>query len=130
MASPDSVQVEPTAGAQSSPGPEPSIREIWDEGFPGMTDGKQCPIRWMLDRVGERWNLYVLAYLAEHGPARFSAISSNLGAPISNRMLTSGTSAQGIDDEFVLGESLTSLSARPSRGRAGSTLGPAAKPRF
>jgi DNA-binding HxlR family transcriptional regulator len=50
-------------------------------------DSPQCPIRWMLNRLGERWSLYVMCRLHDAGPQRFSEIAENLGAPISNRML-------------------------------------------
>lgn len=38
--------------------------------------------------MGERWSLYVLCYLVDSGPARFSDIANKLPGQISNRMLS------------------------------------------
>lgn len=70
------------------PEDSPLFGETWQNAFPTVKDGKTCPILWMLDRIGERWSLWVLCYLADHGVSRFSDIASNLGEPISNRMLS------------------------------------------
>jgi DNA-binding HxlR family transcriptional regulator len=45
-----------------------------------------CPIRDVLDHVGDRWSLLVLCTLAENGTSRFSALSSKI-EDISHRML-------------------------------------------
>lgn len=44
-----------------------------------------CPIRDILDRIGDRWSLLVLWSLAD-GPRRFTALRRNI-ADISQRML-------------------------------------------
>jgi DNA-binding HxlR family transcriptional regulator len=41
----------------------------------------------MLDRIGERWSLYVLCHLHDNGPSRFSEFTKAI-PNISNRMLT------------------------------------------
>jgi len=46
----------------------------------------QCPIRDVLDRVGDRWSMLVLCTLAEHGTLRFTALKSRI-EDISQRML-------------------------------------------
>lgn len=64
-------------------------REMRDA-FPEMRDSKTCPVRWMLDRIGERWSLYVLCHLQDRPAARFAEIAEGvvaMGGPISNRML-------------------------------------------
>ncbi len=48
-------------------------------------DGEPCPIRDVLDRIGDRWSLLVLQSLAE-GPLRFTAVKRAIG-DISQRML-------------------------------------------
>jgi len=37
------------------------------------SDADACPIRDVLDRVGDRWSMLVLCTLAENGTLRFSA---------------------------------------------------------
>lgn len=52
----------------------------------GGPDGAKCPVRDVLDRIGDRWTTLILLALAG-GPARFSAL--NRAVPdISKRMLT------------------------------------------
>ncbi len=45
-----------------------------------------CPARQILDRVGDRWSMYVLAHL-EAGPLRFNAIRRRI-TNLSQRVLT------------------------------------------
>lgn len=52
----------------------------------GKTDYANCPVRDVLDRVGEKWTLLILVALAEE-PQRFSALQRQVG-DISKRMLT------------------------------------------
>ena len=52
----------------------------------GKTDYANCPVRDVLDRVGEKWTLLILVALAEE-PKRFSALQRDVG-DISKRMLT------------------------------------------
>lgn len=49
-----------------------------------------CPIRIVLDRLGDKWSLLIIAQLAEHseGPLRFSELLRRVSG-ISQRMLTS-----------------------------------------
>jgi len=49
-------------------------------------DADQCPIRDVLDRVGDRWSMLVLCTLAEHGTLRFTALKGKI-EDISQRML-------------------------------------------
>jgi len=49
-------------------------------------DAERCPVRNLLDRIGDRWSMLLLAALSA-GPKRFSAL--NRAVPdISKRMLT------------------------------------------
>mgnify|MGYP000415731730 CR=1 FL=1 len=52
----------------------------------GKSDYSNCPVRDVLDRVGEKWTLLILVALAER-PQRFSALQRDVG-DISKRMLT------------------------------------------
>jgi DNA-binding HxlR family transcriptional regulator len=45
-----------------------------------------CPIRDVLDRVGDRWSMLLLCTLAENGTLRFSALKARV-EDISQRML-------------------------------------------
>jgi len=45
-----------------------------------------CPIRDVLDRIGDRWSILVLFTLDEAGTLRFSALKAEIG-DISQRML-------------------------------------------
>ncbi len=49
-------------------------------------DDKRCPVRNLLDQIGDRWSMLVLAALAG-GPKRFSALARAV-PDISKRMLT------------------------------------------
>ncbi len=49
-------------------------------------DGAKCPVRDVLDRIGDRWTTLVLLTLSG-GPARFSALQRAI-PDISKRMLT------------------------------------------
>ena len=49
-------------------------------------DAGQCPVRDVLDRVGQKWTLLILVAL-EPGPRRFSQLHRQVG-DISKRMLT------------------------------------------
>jgi DNA-binding HxlR family transcriptional regulator len=57
--------------------------DAWQEaGF----DAANCPVRDVLDRVGDKWSVLILTALAEE-PKRFSALNRAVG-DISKRMLT------------------------------------------
>lgn len=49
-------------------------------------DISDCPVRNVLDRVGDKWTLLIMVMLSE-GPQRFSALQRAVG-DISKRMLT------------------------------------------
>lgn len=49
-------------------------------------DASQCPVRDVLDRVGDKWSVLLVCSLAK-GPQRFSALSRDV-PDISRRMLT------------------------------------------
>jgi DNA-binding HxlR family transcriptional regulator len=46
----------------------------------------ECPIRDVLDRVGDRWSMLILYTLAQNGTLRFSALKATID-DISQRML-------------------------------------------
>ncbi len=51
----------------------------------GMMVGP-CPVRDVLDRIGDKWSVLVLLSLGEHGTMRFTALKRAI-ADISQRML-------------------------------------------
>jgi DNA-binding HxlR family transcriptional regulator len=51
----------------------------------GSDQAEKCPVRDVLDRIGDRWSLLVLLNLA-NGPVRFTALKRAIG-DISQRML-------------------------------------------
>ena len=53
---------------------------------PGTDDAEKCPVRDVLDRIGDQWSVLVLLILAEDGPHRFNALRRTIG-DISQRML-------------------------------------------
>ena len=53
---------------------------------PGTDDAEKCPVRDVLDRIGDQWSVLVLLILAEDGPRRFNALRRTIG-DISQRML-------------------------------------------
>ncbi|SDK18536.1 DNA-binding transcriptional regulator, HxlR family [Catalinimonas alkaloidigena] len=46
-----------------------------------------CPVRQVLDRLGDKWSMLVLLILSEQGTLRFKAIQRSIG-DISQKMLT------------------------------------------
>jgi DNA-binding HxlR family transcriptional regulator len=48
---------------------------------------ERCPIRGVLERLGDRWSLLVLSVLHEHGSLRFGVLKREIG-DISQRMLS------------------------------------------
>lgn len=48
---------------------------------------ERCPIRDVLERMGDRWSMLVLFTLQDHGTLRFSALKHAIG-DISQRMLS------------------------------------------
>ena len=49
--------------------------------------GGQCPVRNLLDRIGDKWPILVISLLGEFGTQRFSELSQKIGT-ISQKMLT------------------------------------------
>lgn len=48
---------------------------------------ERCPIRDVLERMGDRWSMLVLFTLGDHGTLRFSALKNEIG-DVSQRMLS------------------------------------------
>ena len=46
-----------------------------------------CPIRNVLDRVGDKWSILVIMMLGDHGTLRFNELNTHIGT-ISQKMLT------------------------------------------
>ncbi len=64
-----------------------------DDSLPAVREWKlsdieasECPVRDVLDRVGDKWSVLIVSYLSE-GPQRFSALAREV-PDISKRMLT------------------------------------------
>ncbi len=51
-----------------------------------LVPGEECPIRSILDRIGDKWSLLILVHLS-HGSLRFSELKRLIDG-ISQRMLT------------------------------------------
>ena len=47
----------------------------------------QCPVRTVLDRLGDKWSVLVILLLGEKGAVRFSHIKNEIG-DVSQKMLT------------------------------------------
>jgi DNA-binding HxlR family transcriptional regulator len=58
----------------------------FDEWKASGLDASQCPVRDVLDRVGDKWSVLLVCSLAD-GPQRFSALARDV-PDISRRMLT------------------------------------------
>lgn len=54
---------------------------------PDLSDTANCPVRNIVDRIGDRWSLLVISALAHGKRARFSDIKRQIG-DISPRMLS------------------------------------------
>ena len=50
-------------------------------------DAADCPIRNVLDRVGDKWSILVILMLGNHGTLRFNQLNGHIGT-ISQKMLT------------------------------------------
>lgn len=53
---------------------------------PGGDQALKCPVRNVLDRIGDRWSLLALLVLATDAPKRFTVVKREIG-DISPRML-------------------------------------------
>ena len=51
-------------------------------------DIKNCPVRNVLDRFGDKWSLLVLLILGRKGTLRFNELNKEIGSDISQKMLT------------------------------------------
>ena len=51
-------------------------------------DIKNCPVRKVLDRFGDKWSLLVLLILGKRETLRFNEINKAIGSDISQKMLT------------------------------------------
>lgn len=60
--------------------------ELFDDWKISGLDASQCPVRDVLDRVGDKWSVLLVCSLA-NGPQRFSALARDV-PDISRRMLT------------------------------------------
>lgn len=65
--------------------PEEIIRHF-DQWQAAGVDASNCPVRDVLDRIGDKWSVLILMMLARE-PRRFSALNKAVG-DISKRMLT------------------------------------------
>lgn len=68
------------------PGKTEAVLREFAEMSEGKSDYANCPVRDVLDRVGEKWTLLILVALSDE-PRRFSALQRMVG-DISKRMLT------------------------------------------
>lgn len=50
-------------------------------------DNANCPVRQVLDRIGDKWSSLIILHLGEFGMMRFNGISAAIG-DISQKMLT------------------------------------------
>lgn len=55
--------------------------------FKNYSDSTHCPVRNVVDRIGDKWSMLVLLFLEERGVQRFNEIHKGLGT-ISQKMLT------------------------------------------
>ncbi|WP_461637159.1 winged helix-turn-helix transcriptional regulator [Labilibaculum euxinus] len=51
-------------------------------------DITNCPVRTVLDRIGDKWSILVLLILGEKQKLRFNEINKEVGSDISQKMLT------------------------------------------
>ena len=50
-------------------------------------DAEKCPVRDVLDRIGDAWSVLVILLLDEHGPYRFNALKRRIDG-VSQKMLS------------------------------------------
>lgn len=79
------ASTKPQAGKRDEPQSDDAVPLLHTT--PGFAnDGRSCPIREVLDRVGDTWTLMVIINLQER-PVRFNALKRSIEG-ISQRMLT------------------------------------------
>jgi DNA-binding HxlR family transcriptional regulator len=61
--------------------------KIIDIGEGQMLDTANCPVRQVLDRIGDKWSTLIILILGENGVMRFNEIGAAIG-DISQKMLT------------------------------------------
>jgi DNA-binding HxlR family transcriptional regulator len=64
------------------PSHDPAIWQVPKDG----AGAEKCPVRDVLDRIGDAWSVLVILLLGEYGPYRFNALKRAIG-DISQRML-------------------------------------------
>lgn len=72
--------------AVTTPAAGDAASRFFVERLPDWSPDSQCPVRDVLDRIGDKWSTLILATLAA-GPRRFSAVQRAI-PDISKRMLT------------------------------------------
>lgn len=68
-------------------GMKKTLGKIIDIGEGRTLDTANCPVRQVLDRIGDKWSTLIILILGESGVMRFSEISAAIG-DISQKMLT------------------------------------------
>jgi len=56
-------------------------------GFKQLSDPAKCPVRTVLDRLGDKWSVLVILFLSESESLRFSQLRKAIG-DVSQKMLT------------------------------------------
>ena len=79
-------------------------------------DAEKCPVRDVLDRIGDAWSVLVILLVDEHGPYRFNALKRAIG-DISQRMLA--VTLRHLERDGLISR----RSSRPTRRRS-STRSP------
>jgi DNA-binding HxlR family transcriptional regulator len=64
-----------------------SSGKVIDIGDGRTLDTANCPVRQVLDRIGDKWSTLIILILGENGVMRFNAIGESIG-DISQKMLT------------------------------------------
>jgi DNA-binding HxlR family transcriptional regulator len=71
-------------------------------GAPGITVASCCRVREILERVGDKWSLFVISGLGD-GPKRFTAIKRSVDG-ISQRMLT--VTLRGLERDGIVSRTM------------------------
>jgi DNA-binding HxlR family transcriptional regulator len=64
--------------------PQLNAMRVFDE---KILNADNCPVRQVLDRVGDKWSVLVILLLGKHGVMRFNELSHTIG-DVSQKMLT------------------------------------------
>jgi|EP01037_Dinobryon_pediforme_P011529 DNA-binding HxlR family transcriptional regulator len=57
------------------------------ENYKNFSGADDCPVRNVLDRVGDKWSILIISILGERGTLRFNELNQQIGN-ISQKMLT------------------------------------------